>query len=216
MTIPILNSTLYSDIKTLDRRISAIERSLYIPIYTTSDSLPTTAGNGQEIYYLADDANGVIWRFRWNENSFSTYKWEFVGGSSLLNEVITSADETTTSATYTTLTTPGPSITLPLAGDYDIHTEACCANSAVGVSAWMSYQVGVTTASDLDAVGFISASVSDVPARLTRLTRRTISSANQTLSARYKCLGGGTAHWYGAINTPASGRLISAIPIRVG
>lgn len=81
-------------------------------------SLPASAVDGQEIEYVADAANGVRWRFRYNASSSSSHKWECIGGPVPLSGEIL-AEETTTSAVYTDLATVGPNITLPFAGDYD-------------------------------------------------------------------------------------------------
>ena len=104
-----------------------------VPSFVTS--LPVGATDGQEIYYQADAANGIIWHLRYNAGSASAYKWEFVGGSELSSEVIT--QETTTSSVYVALTTPGPSITLPLAGDYDVTIGTYATVSGAAASAYM-------------------------------------------------------------------------------
>src|SRR4051812_17764974 len=105
----------FNDIKTfLNARIAAIP--------TLVSSLPVGPVDAQEIYYLADAANGVVWHLRYRAASASTYKWEFVGGAQLIDEIAT--EESGTSGTYGALTTPGPSITVPLAGDYDVTITA--------------------------------------------------------------------------------------------
>ena len=90
-----------------------VEQSLTpIPVVT---SLPTAPSNGQVIYYLADDTNGVVWTLKYRSGSASSYKWEFVGGSSLFS---TASGTTTTSGTLASISSP--SITVPLSGDYRI------------------------------------------------------------------------------------------------
>lgn len=87
-----------------------------VPTYETS--LPSPAVDSQEIYYRADSTNGRIWHLRYR-NAFNggntTYPWEFIGGSPLYSR--DTSDRTTSSNTYQT--TGSPSITLPLAGDYE-------------------------------------------------------------------------------------------------
>jgi hypothetical protein len=80
-------------------------------------SLPGSPVDGQEIYYIADATNGVVWQFRYRSASPSTYKWEFVGGAPL---VAVGGGGSTSSTTYQTTGTP--SLTLTLAGDYEIDT----------------------------------------------------------------------------------------------
>jgi hypothetical protein len=88
-------------------------------VATFETSLPSPAADGQEIYYRADSTNGVIWHLRYR-NAFNggsaTAPWEYVGGS------ILSARDTSTRSTSsgTYQTTGSPSVTLPLAGDYEI------------------------------------------------------------------------------------------------
>lgn len=79
-------------------------------------ALPTSPVDGEECFFLADDADGVVWHLKYRADSASAYKWEFVGGSSLLE-----VDGGTTSWSgdaYTASGQPSP-ITPPLAGDYD-------------------------------------------------------------------------------------------------
>ena len=84
-------------------------------------SLPSNAIDGQEVRYLADNTNGIIWNFRYRAGSPSSYKWEFIGGSPLLGYVASVGQQTTT-GTWQNLS--GPSATIPLAGDYDLAIEA--------------------------------------------------------------------------------------------
>lgn len=98
-----------ADMKELADRLD-----LLLPDRVTS--LPGTPVDGQEIFYVADAANGVIWHLRYNAAG-SGYRWEFVGGAPKRSTVNT--DETfTKSLTYVDAATVGPQITLPLAGDY--------------------------------------------------------------------------------------------------
>jgi len=97
--------------------------------------LPANPVDGQECYFLADDPNGVVWHLRYRAASSSAYKWEYIGGSSLMARV--DADETVTAGGYNDPTTPGPQITLPLAGDY-VYTFAA--------TTYISGQTAATTA----------------------------------------------------------------------
>ena len=83
------------------------------PGYGTS--LPGSPSDGDE-YILVDSTTTPTyqWRFRYN-SSGGTYKWEFVGGSTLTLAVDT--DETITSAA-TWMSLSGPAFTAPRAGIY--------------------------------------------------------------------------------------------------
>jgi hypothetical protein len=83
-------------------------------------ALPTSPApeDGQLIVYVADATNGVLWPFRYNAGSASSFKWESDGdGAYLVAEVGTT--ETTASASLVALTT-ALQLTAPLAGDYDL------------------------------------------------------------------------------------------------
>jgi hypothetical protein len=87
---------------------------------TLVTSLPTTGPSGgalvdgQECRYLADATNGIVWNLKYKS---SVSKWLFIGGSSLSNRVDTNETKAV-AAGYADITTVGPSVTVPLAGDY--------------------------------------------------------------------------------------------------
>lgn len=86
-------------------------------------SLPGSPADGQEVYYLADGTNGIIWHLRYRAAASGSYKWEFLGGSDLVH-MVDASEATGTANTWVNLATNGPLITLPLAGDYDIDVSA--------------------------------------------------------------------------------------------
>ena len=46
-------------------------------------ALPGTPTDGQEVYYLADATNGVVWHLRYRAASPSSFKWECIGPTPL-------------------------------------------------------------------------------------------------------------------------------------
>lgn len=84
----------------------------------TSTSLPVSPVDGQVVYYEADATNGVIWKLRYRSASASAYKWEFVGGGELTSNIVTNQAIGATVNSYVDLATVGPSVTVPLGGDY--------------------------------------------------------------------------------------------------
>lgn len=78
-------------------------------------ALPVSPVDGQECYFVADATNGVLWHLRYNAGSASAYKWEFVGGSSLIAE--NRASQTASAGAW--VMGANPSIALPLAGTYE-------------------------------------------------------------------------------------------------
>ena len=85
-----------------------------VPGPTYETSLPGSPVDGQEIYYAADAANGVIWHLRYRSGASGSYKWEFVGGGSLRTD---SPPNSQFTSTWTSLT---GTVTVPLAGDYQV------------------------------------------------------------------------------------------------
>jgi hypothetical protein len=108
-------------------------------------TLPSSPVDGQDFYYVADDTNGVVWHFKYRSTSASSYKWEYVGGPPLFAKIDT--DETfTADSTYHDPTTAGPSVTIPLAGDWQAWGEAeVYTTSAVGGSLAIAVGLGGTT-----------------------------------------------------------------------
>ncbi len=93
-------------------------------------TLPVNPVDGQEAILVDSLTNPTYqWRFRYNANSTSPYKWEFVGGPSVLARVDVS--ENTASNTPVDLATPGPTFTAPRDGEYLIHYSAQGTNSTV-------------------------------------------------------------------------------------
>lgn len=143
---------------TWDRRSWAATGS---PAVTTTLPVPVT---GRECYYLADATNGVVWHLKARRNNpdttrnTSSYLWEYIGGPSLYKSV-TSTQSVGLSNVYADLSTP-VSLTLPLAGDYDITIIANMFKASNLGYVQTSYRLsGGTTAAadDLDSVGFSDA-----------------------------------------------------------
>jgi hypothetical protein len=143
------------------------------PGYGTS--LPGSPAGGDE-YILVDSTSNPTyqWRFRYNSGSSSTYKWEFVGGSILTAQV--AADESSaTTAAWTDLTTAGPLIVVPRAGDY------VCAGAAsvyTTAGAGTGLQLGIASGATTPGAGVIATANSAGAGYVTSM-----SVAPQTLTA---------------------------------
>jgi hypothetical protein len=94
------------------------------PLVTALPAVPT---DGQEVYFLADATNGVVWHLRYRAGSASAYKWECVGGSPLHARVDT---QVTLSNQTWALLSGGPSIVWPLSGDYMVRFGATVESAA--------------------------------------------------------------------------------------
>lgn len=168
-------------------------------------SLPANPTDGQEVYWLADATNGVMWRFRYNGTSASAYKWEFVGGPPLYSEVTTA--ETTTSTTFAALATAGPAVVVPLAGDFNVDISFYGFNNSAGGRSSMSYDIGGTGAVQADMVSIAVANASSDQHSGTRARVKTLATAS-TLTAKYQISTGSTGTF--------SNRWMRVLPVRVG
>lgn len=94
-----------------------VNQTVYDPSAVTfyGTTPPVNPTEGMTWVFPADAAKGIIWRFRYRAGQ--TLPWEFVGGAELVDYI--NAEETA-SGTWIDLPTPGPSITLPRTGDYDV------------------------------------------------------------------------------------------------
>lgn len=165
-------------------------------------SLPGSPGSGDRCT-LTDSLTAPTWRWQllYNGSSASTYKWEVLGGSPLFAEVATA--ETSTSAGYVNLATTGPSITVPLAGDYEVFLGAWAGALSGTGSQYMSYAIGATAASDADAAGHGGAATGAA----NRPRQKSALAASTALVAKYKT-SAGTGIW--------SSRWMRVMPVRVG
>ena len=180
---------------------NAVNAGVHIATVT---SLPGSPVNGQDVYYLADATNGIVWHLKYRAASASAYKWEVVGGPPLTADVAT--EETTVSTTFAALATAGPSVTVPLAGDYDVEVGARTAMNAQS-SSLFSYAIGGTVAADSDAaIG--AGNSTQFSFQAARRRRKTGLAASTALVARYRVTAAATGYW--------SDRTMVVMPVRVG
>jgi hypothetical protein len=181
-------------------------------------SLPLNPLDTQECYLVADAANGILWHFRYNAGSSSPYKWEFVGGSDMYAEVAALEGAGTA---FAALATPGPSLTAPVAGDYAVRIQTRVGLDSPNAAALMSYTVGATAASLVDAARGISPNIRNDqgdggsgagtypgPAVASSEGRKTVA-ANTAFVAQYRREGNVSAAYF-------SNRRMWIRPVRVG
>lgn len=167
-------------------------------------SLPTTdLYVGRRVIYVADAANGVYWDLVLTDPN-ATYPWSALGPVPLVGEVTTA--QSLTNGTYSDLATVGPSVTLPLAGDYDVYVEAVHSSVAAGYFSAMSYAIGGTGASDADMAEVQHSANTDSRWPISRTRRKTGLTA-VTLTAKYR---------NSSVSVTYSNRVIRASPVRVG
>jgi hypothetical protein len=165
-------------------------------------SLPAGAKDGDEVFFVADAPNGVLWRLRFNASG-TTYRWEYVGGPALLRLV--STIEATNSQTYTDLSTVGPEVQLPLAGVWDIVVGCTIQNAGANNANLMAAKLGVAAAGDLEAAVASVAKINQ-PIYTTRTMRRTMGSPG-AIRAQYRVDGG---------SGQFSDRVLRVTPVMVG
>jgi hypothetical protein len=184
-----------------------MESGIYLANAPLVSALPGSPVDGQECYYVADATNGVVWHLVYRAADASSYKWQFIGGPPLYAVVDTS--QTTNSNAYTALTTAGPSITLPLAGDYMIEIATFAQNTtAAAYATVMSYDLGGTAATDADACQNVSSGQFD-GANVTSVRRKTSLAAATAVVAKYRTnLAAAVGAW--------ANRTMKATPVRVG
>jgi hypothetical protein len=172
------------------------------PSLVTSLPTPTL---GRTVFYNV--GSGIVWHLVCYDPN-ATYPWAFVGGPPL--SALVAASEQRTATGYGDLATVGPSITLPLPGDYDVKIGARIHSSTANKENWMSYQIGATAASDTDALDTHSGpsgTFSHTSFHSYREKRKTGLSA-VTLTCKYKIQDSGDGAWW-------TERSISATPVRV-
>jgi hypothetical protein len=167
--------------------------------------LPTSPGDGESFYYIADSTNGVVWHLRYRSAATGSYKWEFVGGPQLISSV--EANQNRANAAYGDLGTVGPSITVPLAGDYIINIGFTGNNGQAGQAGRMSYAIGASAAADADAVFYLTSVAAGNYATVTRPKLKTAIAANSAIVAKYRTDG---------VSVFFQDRFMEITPVRVG
>jgi hypothetical protein len=176
-------------------------------------SLPVAPVDGQECYFLADATNGVVWHFKYRAASTSPRKWECIGGSPLF-VIVGYVDPPSggvesksgaSSNIYGPLATP-VSITLPLAGDYDVD-HGFSGNTNASTYAYQSLSIGGAVPLDGDAATEYDTAGAMVP--VSRSVRKTGLAAATTVAAQYRTY---AANQSLGVNN----RWIRAKPVRVG
>lgn len=169
-------------------------------------ALPGSPATGLECYLqtaaMAALSPPIMWHLK-----FDGTKWCYVGGPPWRATVLTA--ESTTSGTFVALTTAGPSVALPYAGDWRVEV-GCRVNQALGTSyALMSYDIGATPAAAQDGCEQSSGASQVDYSSMSGDDRKTGLSA-VTLTAKYQTRGPSFG------NVIFKNRYIQITPIRIG
>lgn len=172
---------------------------------TIVTQLPTDAKVGETVFYAADAATGIYWQLMYDE--LGSYPWKFVGGSPLLNLVFGDG-QWTDSSSYADLATAGPTLTLPLAGDYDVNISVLTASvAAAHYAGSASYDVGATAANNAWAANFGVNYGPGFGSNSDRTYRHTGLAASTSLVAKYRAPQ--------AVQVYFNDRVLTATPVRV-
>jgi hypothetical protein len=174
-------------------------------LVASGTALPSSPGDGESFYYIANATSGTVWHLRYRSAATGSYKWEFVGGSQLISTVF--ANENRANSAYGDLATSGPSITVPLAGDYIVTIGFTGNNGQAGQQGRMSYAIGGTAASDSDCVFYVTSVAAGNYATVTKPQLKTAISSNTAITAKYRTDGSSVFF---------QDRFMQIIPVRVG
>lgn len=154
------------------------------PAFVTS--LPTAPVDGDEIILTDSLSAGTYhWHLRYVAARASN-KWVFVGGSPMYGIVATT--ETSASTAFVDLTTPGPSLTIPVAGDYLISVQ-CMLFCSTSEAAYMSPKIGAAaTVYTNGGIGFMN----NKNSALHSVRKVTSIAASTEIKAQYMTAAGGT------------------------
>ncbi|HMS83613.1 MAG TPA: hypothetical protein PKD12_08185 [Nitrospira sp.] len=124
------------------RDASTFNAGKVAPVIVTA--LPGSPVDGQEVYFqsTAMAAAGVIWHLRYRSGASGSYKWEYLGGPPLSSALANPGQQTTIN-TFQDLA--GPTVALPLAGDFDVYGEVTV-NDASAALVLAKLVVGTTSA----------------------------------------------------------------------
>jgi hypothetical protein len=176
-----------------------------------------TPVEGQEVLYLASDTNGIVWHLRYRglkadgvTANPSPYKWEYIGGSELwaytaaafvqaaANSGIPAADPA-----------DGPTLTLPLAGEYvcdwSYKNNGSPAGSMLAYLMWNG--AAVNNLAGGNYIDWWTTPAGDFSNFLTGRTLIACNQAAKVLSVRYAS---------GVANAQFAERKLLARPVRVG
>jgi hypothetical protein len=170
---------------------------------------PCSPFDGQEIYYQVD-TNGTIWHLRYRTGSASTYKWEYLGGTSISDEITTTTGTISDTVNYVDGSPIGPSVTIPLAGEYKVELGAMWNATGANQGGYVGFKNGAASITDGARVfypGILSGSTYPAHPGQRTIRRATVTAAGTVCKLQYKAWGGDLIFTY---------RFLMMTPVRVG
>lgn len=193
------------------------ENGIYLASAPLVTSLPGSPVDGQEVNYLADATNGVVWHLVYRAASG---KWLMSGGPQLHSEIANGGNGylAALNNAYGDLgspSSPGPSIVVPLAGDYYLSYGFFCYFSNISNANPVGYaspQIGATAATDQDSVqaapGFTVPAGQQHMHNEARTIKKVGLAAGSTIMLKFK--------YQNAPPVLTDNRWLDLIPIKVG
>lgn len=159
------------------QQLAAMNAGIFMPVGTT---LPPAPVDGQDYFYVADAGNNIVWHMKWRA---AASRWVYVGGPPLYANVDANEAGTATAA-YQDLATIGPTVTVPVAGDYMVDMRSnggggTVTNWVVGLSV-----NGAAVVANEDMVATVPTTGGQIQFA-SRLLRRVGVPAAATLRMRY-------------------------------
>lgn len=173
-------------------------------ITSAAELAALTPVDGQEIIFVADAANGVIWTLRYRADATGSFKWEFMGGSTLVDEDLGTVS--VSGGTWADFGGGGnPQTTLLLGGDYDLEWGVRDFVNAAGSTIYTGIYVGASPIGGQEEFRMTDADLHVAPTFATR--RKTGVTANTLVKLQHKI---------SAASANITGRYIRIKPVRVG
>ena len=161
---------------------------------TQVTALPGSPFDGQLILFTdSTSAPTYVWQLRYNANSASSFKWEFVGGSSFNSAEV---DIQYANITSYDMTNSPAAILAPLAGDYDVIVSGTNQRNSGNTSFW-SYNKNGAGADDTIASGDSGAGTSVagfVHTGSLWFVHRATLAVNDSMRIAYRASNSGTNH----------------------
>jgi hypothetical protein len=155
-----------------------------VPSVAPATTFPTDPAEGDTFIYDTG-TSGVRWQFVYDTSDGTTYPWLYIGGGHLFNEVTAAGTRTSTTYANPDSGGNGPTLTAPLAGDYDVMFGALMYQGTGATTGTMSYSIGASAAVDADKID----QGQTTGVTLFRTRRKTLV-AGDVLLAKYKSSSG--------------------------
>jgi len=179
------------------------------PIIPVVSVLPLTPADGEEVYFqnAGMKADGVMWRLRFQADGDGPHKWHYVGGDWWIANAGEALSDTNQGSTvYLDFTIPGPSIAIPLKGQWNVAFEGFLSGTQATYY-WMTPKFGTGNPSDANSLQWWGDTGNETHFFSRELTRRQVNTEGTIVKLQYK-VGGGSASY--------SQRLLKIRPARVG